>query len=146
LRILIVDDDPATLLVASMALQYSGGYEVLLANSGTDAIKCARENRPDAILLDIVMHDLDGLAVLRKLRSEAETGSIPVIFHTARNTPAEIRNLMSSGAKGVIGKPTDPLELGNEIRRILAKKQEPETISREPEAADLPGKRTDSWN
>lgn len=115
-----MDDDPATLLVASMALQYAGGYEVLLANSGMDAIESARENRPDAILMDIVMHDLDGLSVLQSLRNEAETGSIPVIFHTARTNPSEIRNLLSSGAMGVIGKPADPLELGNEIRRILA--------------------------
>lgn len=120
MKILIVDDDPATLLIASMALQHAGGYEVLLANSGADAIKCARENRPDAILMDIVMRDLDGLTVLKSLRDEAETGSIPVIFHTARTNPSEIRNLLSSGARGVIGKPTNPLELGNEIKRILA--------------------------
>ncbi len=120
MKILIVDDDPATLLVASMALQYAGGYEVLLANSGTDAIECAKENRPDAILMDIVMHDLDGLTVLQNLRDQAETGSIPIIFHTARTNPAEIKNLLSSGAKGVIGKPTDPRELGNEIQRILS--------------------------
>ena len=120
MKILIVDDDPATLLVASMALQYAGGYEVLVANSGADAIECAKENRPDAILMDIVMHDQDGLSVLHTLRREAETGSIPIIFHTARTNPTEVRSLLSSGAKGVIGKPTDPLELGNEIKRILA--------------------------
>ncbi len=124
MKILIVDDDPATLLVVSMALQYAGGYEVLLANSGTDAIDCARENRPDAILMDIVMHDLDGLAVLQRLRNQAETDSIPIIFHTAKTNPNEIKNLISSGAKGVIGKPTDPLELGKEIQRILALGQE----------------------
>ena len=122
MKILIVDDDPATLLVASMALQYAGGYEVLLANSGADAIECAKENRPDAILMDMVMHDLDGLSVLQRLRTLAETGSIPIIFHTARANPTEIRNLLSSGAQGVIGKPTDPLKLGNEIQRILALK------------------------
>ncbi len=102
-----------------MALQYSGGFEVLLANSGMDALKCARENHPDAILMDIVMHDLDGLSVFRKLRDQTETGGIPVIFHTARTNPNEIQNLLSSGAKGVIGKPSDPLELGKEIQRIL---------------------------
>ena len=120
MKILVVDDDPSTLLVASIALQYAGGYEVLLANSGAAAIECAKENQPDAILMDIVMNDLDGLAVLKRLRSHAETGSIPVIFHTARTNPTEIRSLLSSGAKGVIGKPSDPLELGNEIKRILA--------------------------
>ncbi len=120
LKILIVDDDPATLLVASMALQYAGGFEVLLANSGMDAIRCAKENQPDAILMDIVMHDLDGISVFRKLRDQTETGSIPVIFHTARTSPNEVQNLLSSGARGVIGKPSDPLELGKEIHRILA--------------------------
>jgi two-component system, OmpR family, response regulator len=119
LKILIVDDDPATLLVASMALQHSG-FEVLLASSGTAAIESARENQPDAILMDIVMRDLDGLSVLHKLRDQAETGNIPIIFHTARTNPNEIKNLLSSGAKGVIGKPTDPLQLGNEIHRILS--------------------------
>lgn len=120
MKILVVDDDPATLLVASMALQHAGGYEVLLANSGAAAIECAKENRPDAILMDIVMNDLDGLAVLKHLRSYAETGSIPIIFHTARTDPTEIRGLLSAGARGVIAKPSDPLELGNEIKRILA--------------------------
>ena len=122
MKILIVDDDPATLLVTSIALQHAGGYEILLANSGTDALESARENRPDAILMDIVMHDLDGLSVLANLRNQEETGSIPVIFHTARTTPSEIRTLLSSGAKGVIGKPTDPMELSNEIQRILAQR------------------------
>jgi two-component system OmpR family response regulator len=120
LKILIVDDDPAALLVASMALQFSGGFEVFLASSGMDAIKCAKEYQPDAILMDIVMHDLDGLSVFRKLRAQTETGSIPVIFHTARTSPNEIKTLLSSGARGVISKPSDPLELGNEIQRILA--------------------------
>ncbi len=120
MKILIVDDDPSTLLVASMALQNAGGFEVLLAHSGIEAIESARENRPDAILMDVVMHDLDGLSVFNKLREQAETCSIPVIFHTARNTPNEIRNLISSGARGVIAKPSDPLELGSQIQRILA--------------------------
>jgi CheY-like chemotaxis protein len=120
LKILIVDDDPATLLVASMALQYAGGFDVLAATSGRDAIKCAKENRPDAILMDIVMHDLDGMSVLGKLRDQIETESIPVIFHTARTGPNEVRNLLSSGARGVIGAPGDPMELGKEIQRILA--------------------------
>ena len=120
MKILIVDDDPATLLVASMALQYAGGFEVILANSGMDALRCAKENQPDAILMDIVMHDLDGISVFRKLRDQTETGNIPVIFHTARTSPNEVKNLLSSGARGVIGKPSDPLELGKEIYRILA--------------------------
>lgn len=123
MRILIVDDDPATLLVASMALQHAGRYEVLLAASGADALACARESRPDAILMDIVMHDMDGVTVLERLRNEVDTRSIPVIFHTARNSPSEIRLLLASGAEGVISKPTNPLDLGAEVERILSLKK-----------------------
>ncbi len=107
-----------------MALQFAGGFEVFLASSGKDAIRCAKENLPDAILLDVVMHDLDGLSVFHELRGQTETGSIPVIFHTARTSPNEIKNLMSSGARGVIKKPSNPLDLGHEIRRILASEKD----------------------
>ena len=119
MKILIVDDDPATLLVVSMALQHAGGFDVLLANSGMEAIDCAKRNQPDAILMDIVMQDLDGQDVLKKLRDHEETVDIPVIFHTAKINPTEVRVLLSLGAKGVIGKPRDPLELAGEIQRIL---------------------------
>jgi two-component system, OmpR family, response regulator len=120
MKILVVDDDPAMLLVASIALQEVGGFEVISASGGVEAIQFARDTQPDAILMDLVMHDLTGPDVLQTLRSSESTGSIPIIFHTARTDPSDVRHLLSMGAKGVIGKPINPMDLPAEVTRILA--------------------------
>jgi two-component system, OmpR family, response regulator len=118
-KILVVDDDPAMRLVASIALEQVGGFEVLLAQGGLEAIECARENKPDAILMDLVMPDVDGPDVLQTLRQHESTDKIPIIFHTAKTDPSEVRDMLALGAKGVIGKPFDPAALAEEIERIL---------------------------
>ncbi len=119
MKILIVDDDPAALLVASMALEEIGGFEVITAQSGTEAIDKAVAEQPDSVLVDIIMYDLDGREVLKELCSRDQTRNIPVIFHTAKTGRAEIEELMALGARGVISKPFDPLQLPNEVRRLL---------------------------
>jgi two-component system OmpR family response regulator len=119
MRILVVDDDPAMLIVAVTALEQIGGYEVLQAKGGAEAVECAKQKHPDAILMDLVMPDFDGPDVLEMLRAHPQTERIPVIFHTARNEPSAIRKLLALGAKGVIGKPFDPLRLPGEVARIL---------------------------
>ncbi len=119
MKILIVDDDPTALLVASMALSHVGGFDVLQATCGRDAVQYAREQMPDAILMDIVMQDIDGPDVVKLLQTQPETSRIPVILHTARSDPAEIRILVSLGVKGVIEKPFDPMALPGEVKRIL---------------------------
>jgi CheY-like chemotaxis protein len=119
MKILVVDDDPAMLLVASIALQEVGGFEVISASGGAEAIEYARDKKPDAILMDIVMHDITGPDVLLTLRSSASTDRIPVIFHTAKTDPSNIRDLIRLGAKGVIAKPINPVDLPAEVTRIL---------------------------
>lgn len=119
MKILIVDDDPAMLMVASIALEEVGGFEVVLATGGAEAVECARESHPDAILMDLVMEDIDGPDVMKLLRQDERTGAIPIIFHTAKNDPEDVRSLMALGAKGVIGKPFDPISLPGGIARIL---------------------------
>jgi CheY-like chemotaxis protein len=120
MKILVVDDDPAMLMVATMALEEVGGFEVIQANGGREAIECARQKRPDAILMDLFMNDLDGPDVLEILRAHESTLSIPVIFHTAKSDPSDVRDLLALGAKGVIGKPFNPVDLAGEISKILS--------------------------
>jgi CheY-like chemotaxis protein len=120
MKILIVDDDPAMLLVVSMALEQVGGFEVIQARGGLEAIECALQKQPDAILMDLVMQDVDGSIVLEKLRAHESTDKIPVIIHTAKTDPSEMRDLIALGAKGVIVKPMNPVRLAGEISRILA--------------------------
>jgi CheY-like chemotaxis protein len=119
MKILVVDDDPASLIVAVTALEQIGGYEVFQAKGGAEAVECAKQKRPDAILMDLVMPDLNGPDVLELLRAHPHTKRIPVIFHTARTEPSDIRSMLALGAKGVIGKPFDPLRLPGEVARIL---------------------------
>lgn len=119
MRILVVDDDPAELLLASIALRDLGGFEVILAQQGKEAVEYAKNQLPDAILIDFVLGDMDGPEVFQILRNSKDTSQIPIIFHTAKTDPSEVASLIALGAKGVIGKPSDPMHLADEIKRIL---------------------------
>jgi CheY-like chemotaxis protein len=119
MKILVVDDDPAQLLLSSIALRDLGGFEVVVANCGAEAMERAREDSPDVILMDVMLADLDGPEIFARLRGNRATDKIPVIFHTARVDPSERSELLALGASGFIGKPFDPTRLAHEVRRIL---------------------------
>lgn len=119
MKLLIVDDDPAILLIASRFLQQAG-FVVLQAGDGAAALELARREKPDALILDCVMPDLDGPALLQRMRAEiAETSAVPVIFLTADVSPENVEKLRALGAKGVIAKPFKPAGLAAEIKRNL---------------------------
>ncbi|MFW5947818.1 MAG: response regulator, partial [Gemmatimonadota bacterium] len=99
-------------------LQDAGGYELELCASGTEALEAAPGFRPDLILLDVVMPELDGLATLEALRALPETADTPVIFLTARDRPEDVARLRDAGAMGVISKPFDPATLALEVARL----------------------------
>ncbi|HBY24340.1 MAG TPA: DNA-binding response regulator, partial [Propionibacteriaceae bacterium] len=82
IRILTVDDESSITELLSMAMRYEG-WEVFSASSGLTAVKAAREARPDAIVLDMMLPDFDGLEVMRRIRTE--TPDVPVIFLTAKD-------------------------------------------------------------
>jgi CheY-like chemotaxis protein len=116
-RILIIDDEDDIREVTQIALQLNTGWQVLLASSGSEGIKVAQAEVPDAILLDVMMPDFDGMAVLGQLKTRARTAPIPVILLTAKVQAA--REAPGTGAAGVIVKPFDPLRLAAEIAGIL---------------------------
>lgn len=118
-KILLIDDDPDTLLIASMALRKVGGFNVITARDGGEALARAKSERPDGIITDFMMPDMDGQGLLELVRSSEETRKIPVIFLTAVSMPSDISRLISLGAKGVISKPFDPMELSEEVKRML---------------------------
>jgi two-component system, OmpR family, response regulator len=119
MKILVVDDDPAQLLLSSIALRDLGGFDVVVANCGAEAMERARQDSPDVILMDMMLEDIDGPEIFVRLRGDRTTDKIPVIFHTARVDPSERSELLSLGATGFIGKPFDPAQLAHEVRRIL---------------------------
>ncbi len=117
-RILIVDDEEDIRLVSRLAVQRVGGWQALVAASGPEAVDVAARERPDLILLDVMMPGTDGLATLSLLRAREATADIPVVFLTAKVQQQEVDHYLALGALGVIRKPFDPLVLPDEIRRI----------------------------
>ena len=118
-KIMIVDDDEDICTVVELAARRVGGWDVVVAASGQEALAKARSERPDVILLDAMMPVLDGPATLVKLREEPSTATIPVIFLTAKVQRREVERYMVLGAIGVIRKPFDAMTLPDEVRRIV---------------------------
>ena len=119
-RILLVEDDPDIQLVARMALEDVGGFEVELCGSGSEALKRGPAFRPHLVLLDAMMPDLDGMATLRALRGVPELARVPVVFLTAKAQTTDIAAYFEAGALDVIKKPFDPLTLHQTIQEIWA--------------------------
>jgi CheY-like chemotaxis protein len=120
LRLLYVDDEPDIREIASLALGLDPQIEVRTEDSGSAALATAADWKPDAILLDVMMPKMDGPATLKCLRENADTCHIPVLFITARAQSGEIENLIALGAKDVITKPFDPMQLAALVRRKMA--------------------------
>ena len=118
-RVLIIDDEEDIRDVAGLTLELTEGWTIETADSGARGIERARNFRPDAILLDVMMPDLDGPATFRALQSSDDTREIPVIFLTAKVQPADLRKFTQLGVRGVIGKPFDPLKLAAQIGDLL---------------------------
>ncbi|MEO7648663.1 MAG: response regulator [Gemmatimonadaceae bacterium] len=118
-RVLVIDDEEDIHVLTTMILEMGGDFEVSTAESGAAGIECARRDRPDAILLDYSMPDLDGPATFARLRSDEMTRAIPVIFLTGK-AHGELRSLVVAiGADGVIAKPVDPLSFAGELSDML---------------------------
>ena len=119
MKVLLIDDEEDVREIARLSLGRVGGMDVIDASNGREGIERAAAEKPDFILLDMMMPGMDGLATLAALRANPETASIRVVFLTAKALPSEVERLRQLGAVGVITKPFDPMNLANEVRRIL---------------------------
>lgn len=117
-RILVCDDDPAILRVLEVNLEFEG-YDVLTAGHGERAIELARSERPDLVILDIMMPRLDGYETCRRLKAAEETKHIPVVFLTARAPIGEAFKDDADLAEGFLTKPFDPAELLEVVGRLV---------------------------
>ena len=118
-RVLVVDDEADIREVAKVSLEMVAGWHVLEADSGQHAIELAAAERPDAILLDVMMPEMDGPATFRTLQSDWITREIPVILLTAKVHSADQRGFEKLGVAGLIAKPFDPLTLHLAVQRAL---------------------------
>ena len=119
-RLLVVDDEPAIREIAQISLQTIGGWDAVVAGSGTEALARAAAERPDAILLDVMMPGIDGPETVVRLRDEPSTRDIAVVLLTAKVQPSERARLAElPGVAGVIAKPFDPLTLAAQVAEIV---------------------------
>lgn len=118
-RILIIDDEETIQTVVQFGIQMAAGWEVLTASSGFTGIQTAQAEKPDAILLDVMMPDMDGITTFKKLQTHPITEQIPVILLTAKAQTAEKWQFNDLGVSGVITKPFNSLDLPEQIARIL---------------------------
>ncbi len=118
-RILIVDDEESIQKVVSLSLKMEASWESLRASSGVEGIHQAEIHQPDAILLDVMMPEMDGIETFSALENNPKTQGIPVIFLTAKTQASEKRLFQSIGVAGVITKPFKPLALASTIAQLL---------------------------
>ena len=118
-KILLIDDDPDIQLIARHALKGEKAVKLTTVSSGKEAMSALKVEPPDIILTDQMLEDIKGDDLLNMIRSNPELRDIPVIFLTSKNRPEHIKYFTDMGAKGVITKPFDPLNLFSQIKRIL---------------------------
>ncbi|CDM98017.1 putative two-component response regulator [Limnospira indica PCC 8005] len=118
-RILLIDDEDDIREIAQLSLEMIGGWNVITACCGMEGIETAENEQPDAIMLDVMMPELDGFATFQKLQANQQTKDIPVILLTAKIQSSDRQKFDSLGVSGVIAKPFEPLSLAEEVAQIL---------------------------
>lgn len=118
-RVLVIDDEDDIREVAQASLEIIAGLEVILACSSHEGLLKAETEQPDAILLDVMLPDMDGIAVFKHLQANPATQHIPVIFLTAKIQLFDQLHFKQLGAKAVIAKPFKPRLLASQLLVIL---------------------------
>jgi CheY-like chemotaxis protein len=118
-RILVIDNEEYIREVAQICLETTANWQVLTAGSGQEGIHKAEVDQPDAILLDVMMPDMDGLTTFRHLQTNPITQQIPVILLTAKVQVSDRRRYADLGIKDAIAKPFDPLQLAHQVAIAL---------------------------
>jgi CheY-like chemotaxis protein len=118
-RVLVIDDEPDVRWLIRMSLERAG-HEVIDAEDGLRGVALAQRQRPQIIVLDLMMPVMDGYAVLEALAKDDRTASVPVVVLSARATPDEAERAMGAGARRFLEKPFDPDLLAGELNELLA--------------------------
>jgi DNA-binding response OmpR family regulator len=118
-RVMAVDDDHVIRGLLEVNLEMEG-HEVITASDGQDALDKIKLDRPDLILLDVMMPNVNGWQVAEALKGEDATTNIPIIFLTARAMESDVRKGTDLGVEAYVTKPFDPIDLMELVNRLLA--------------------------
>jgi DNA-binding response OmpR family regulator len=117
-KILLVDDSPTAILWQRLILE-DDPYEILVANDGEEGVRVAKAERPDLVLLDVMMPRMNGFEALRAIRAEADLTGVPVLMVTTRSEMPNVLEGYESGCNEYITKPVDRTELLTKVRSYL---------------------------
>jgi two-component system OmpR family response regulator len=117
-KVLVVEDNANIRTIVKLALEKVGGLVVCACASGEEALRNIAGFQPQLILLDVMMPEMDGPTVFKRLRETPDTAGIPVVFLTAKTTGEEVRMLRELGALDIIAKPFDPVTLHKKVKEI----------------------------
>jgi DNA-binding response OmpR family regulator len=118
-RVLVIDDEDGVREVIQFSLEAIAGWDVITASSGHEGLLKAGNEQPDAILLDVMMPNLDGVATFQQLQRQPSTQCVPVILLTAKAQAREEKQFLQLGIAGIVIKPFKPQDLVQQVRTIL---------------------------
>lgn len=117
-RILIVEDTKTIVMVEKLMLA-GQDYEIDTAGNGVEGLEKVRSLKPDLVLLDIMMPEMDGIEMCRRLKSDPETRTIPVIMVTTKGEPDKVEQAFVAGCEDYVTKPIDKFELTSKVSKHL---------------------------
>ena len=117
--ILLIDDEPNLAQVIAVCLESFKGWKVQIANSGKAGLSIVESLKPDAILLDVMMPEMDGITVFQHLQQNPATQNIPVILLTAKVQASDRARFAQLDIAGMIAKPFEPLQIADQIAQLL---------------------------
>ena len=118
IRKVLVVDDSATDLKKLANIVADAGYTVITARSGKEALELTKSDQPDAVLLDIIMNDINGFQVCRAITSDEATGNIPVILVSSKREKIDLAWGVEQGARAYVTKPYDAQQILNELQAL----------------------------
>lgn len=137
-KILVIDDDPLAIRLMKLALS-AEGFQVNTAANAMEGLRSVQLDRPDLIILDIMMPDMDGIQMCRHLRSQSDTADIPVIFMTGKTQVDDRISGLRAGADDYITKPADPREVAVRVEAVLARTKRSTVLSKQGRVLALIG-------
>jgi len=121
-KILVIEDDPASLRLMVYTLQHEG-YQVITAANGLEGLRKALKEKPDLLILDVMLPGIDGFEVCHRLRAEPQTAHLPILMLSGKAQETDKATGLKVGADDYITKPVTPSETASRVRTLLAQKK-----------------------
>ncbi|MFC1908931.1 response regulator transcription factor [Chloroflexota bacterium] len=119
-KILVIEDNPSSLRLVQYTFEHKG-YEVLTAPNGLEGLRKARSEKPDLVILDVMLPGIDGFEVSHRLRAEAQTAHLPLLMLSAKAREEDKDIGIKAGADEYLAKPASPSEIVNRAEKLLAR-------------------------